>query len=121
LDQGKGTRNVNDESLVLHARYGDTNFVFCGDIESPAEAQLSPLLPKANVIKVPHHGSKTSSTAALLSAIEPNWSVFSAGRDNQFGHPHADVWERYRRTTRLLTATDGDVHFTSDGKRLTLR
>ena len=115
LDQGIGQDDLNNRSLVLNIRYGRTNFLFCGDIEAEAERRLSPLLPKADVIKVPHHGSRTSSTPALLEAVQPKWAVFSAGLNNRFGHPHPDVWARYHRSERLLTATDGDVSFTSNG------
>ena len=120
LDQHKETLSVNDESLVLQVRYGENNFLFCGDIEAQGEALLSPLLPTADVMKVPHHGSRTSSTDALLTAVDPQWAVFSAGRDNRFGHPHPEVWRRYRHATRLLTATDGEIHFSSNGTQLSL-
>ena len=115
LDQGIRQDDLNNRSLVVNVRYGRSNFLFCGDIEAEAEHRLSPLLPKADVIKVPHHGSRTSSTPALLEAVQPKWAVFSAGLNNRFGHPHPEVWARYHRSKRLLTATDGDVIFRSDG------
>jgi len=115
LDQGIDQDDMNNRSLVVNVRYGRSNFLFCGDIEAEAERRLSPLLPKADVIKVPHHGSRTSSTPALLDAVQPKWAVFSAGLNNRFGHPHPEVWARYHRSKRILTATDGDVSFSSDG------
>ncbi len=88
----------NDNSLVLRIRYGLRTFLFTGDIEAHAEERLlagadTPRL-SADVLKVPHHGSRTSSGSALLQAVAPSVAVISAGAVNRFGHPHAEVLER---------------------------
>jgi competence protein ComEC len=75
---------------------------------------------KSDVLKVGHHGSRSSSTAALLQVVAPRLSVASAGRANRFGHPHAEVVERLEAPGRTLLRTDqvGGVRLWSDGKRL---
>jgi competence protein ComEC len=74
------------------------------------------------VLKAPHHGSATSSTPALLSALRPAAVVFSAGRNNRFGHPHPAVVTRYRDLGAAMfsTAEDGAVILDTDGKTVTL-
>jgi competence protein ComEC len=78
------------------------------------------LLRQTDVLKVPHHGSKTSSTAAFLDLLRPAFAVMSAGFENSYGHPHPDVLERYqeRQACVLRTDLDGLVTVRSDGRRL---
>jgi competence protein ComEC len=93
-----------------------------GDIERQIEAELvaEGLLRKTDVLKVPHHGSKTSSTAEFLDLLRPAFAVMSAGYENSYGHPHAEVLERYqeRQACVLRTDLDGLVSVRSDGRRL---
>jgi len=89
----------NDNSFVLRIEYAGRSLLFTGDIEGHAERKLvkgaAPL--RADILKVPHHGSRTSSSEALLEAIEPRIAVISAGAWNPYGHPHAEVIERLQR------------------------
>lgn len=89
--------STNDRSLYIDLEYAGRRLVMPGDIEARAERWLAKRghLRAAEVMKVPHHGSKTSSTAALLEAVEPTAAIVSAGPDNPFGHPHARVVRRY--------------------------
>jgi len=89
----------NDNSLVLRIVYGGRALLFTGDIEAHAEAALlaSGRELRADVFKVPHHGSRTSSSEALLRAVRPELAVVSRGAVNPFGHPHPEVMERLRR------------------------
>ena len=93
-------------------------------MERPIEAELvaEGLVQQTDVLKVPHHGSKTSSTAAFLDLLHPSFAVISAGFENSYGHPHADVLERYeeRRICVLRTDLDGFVSVGTDGRRLKL-
>jgi competence protein ComEC len=88
----------NDNSLVLHISYAGRSLLFAGDIEAYAEDRLvrSQEL-RADVLKVAHHGSRTSSSEAFIRAVRPAIAIVSAGAANAFGHPHAEVMERLRR------------------------
>ena len=88
----------NDNSLVLHISYAGRSLLFAGDIEAYAEDRLvrSQEL-RADVVKVAHHGSRTSSSEAFIRAVRPAIAIVSAGAANAFGHPHAEVMERLRR------------------------
>jgi competence protein ComEC len=119
------TKPSNDDSLVMALDDGVINFLLPGDIEKKVENELvaegAPL--KAEFLKVPHHGSKTSSTDAFVAAVAPKFAVVSVGDGNQFGHPVDSVVERYAAAgVRFLrTDRDGEVTALSDGKDLTVR
>jgi competence protein ComEC len=123
FDEGHGP---NDNSFVLRLRHGRRSFLFTGDVERLAEAALlarhRPAL-RSDVLKVAHHGSRTSSTEPLLRAISPWLAVVSAGRGNRFGHPHAEVVARLGRLARHSLRTDvvGGVEVLSDGETLRVR
>ena len=88
----------NEDSVVLELRLGSVSVVLPGDIGREGEHALLPRLEPGRlvVLKAPHHGSATSSTAELLDVLRPAAVIFSAGRNNRFGHPHPAVVERYR-------------------------
>jgi competence protein ComEC len=112
----------NDESLVIRLDYGRRAFLFTGDIEAPAEAALlarnAPLA--CDVVKAPHHGSKSSSTPGFIRATGAAHVVFCAPRRSPFGHPHAEIVNRYREllpnARRWQTGPDGAVTFETDGR-----
>jgi competence protein ComEC len=112
----------NDDSVVLRLIYGSVAILMTGDIEEPAEAALvaAGVDLRADVLKVPHHGSKTSSTAALLDRVRPRCAIISVGERSRFGHPHRTVVERYQaRGIRLLeTGGNGTVTVETDGTSL---
>jgi competence protein ComEC len=112
----------NNDSLAFRVSYGRHAFLLSGDIERQIEAELvaQGLLRKTDVLKVPHHGSKTSSTAAFLDLLRPAFAVMSTGYENSYGHPHADVLARYeeRQACVLRTDLDGLITVRSDGRRL---
>lgn len=111
----------NEDSVVLDVGYGDVHLLLTGDVTGDAERQLH--ADAADVLKVPHHGSRTSSAAGFLAAVAPRLAVLSAGAHNPFGHPHPDVVERYRRAGALLLRTDrdGTVEVATDGRRIWVR
>ena len=115
----------NDDSLVLEIRHGQVSFVLPGDIGAEVEAELAALLAPSprRVLKVPHHGSRTSSSAAFIAALQPVVAVVSAGRDNRFGHPHPAVLRSYARagTALLETGRSGAIEVCSDGRRIRVR
>ena len=116
LDEDK-----NDDSLVIKLSYGAVDVLFTGDIEKSAEARLidSGQDLRAEVLKVPHHGSRTSSSAPFLDAVQPRCAIFSLGKGNQYQFPHADVVTRYQLRECRLWRTDQAAAITlrTDGRR----
>lgn len=108
-----GSRN-NNSSCVLLVERGDTRILLPGDVESGVERQLvDPHLANLTVLVAPHHGSKTSSSAAFVRQLAPDHVVFSAGFNHHFGHPHGEVVTRYKAVGSRLwyTAHSGALHF----------
>lgn len=112
----------NDDSVVLDVRYGRVSILLTGDIGRDVEPRVAARLEPAavRVLKVPHHGSAASSTAAFLAAARPAVAVVSAGRYNLFGHPAPAVVARYRAAgiALLRTDRDGAVMAATDGTRV---
>ena len=108
-----------NNGLVVRLVYGETSFLFTGDIGSDAERDLvnSGVFIESTVLKVPHHGSKYSSSYVFLRAVNPEYAVISVGKDNTYGHPTEDALSRYHDQGAKLFRTDlyGDVLFISDG------
>lgn len=117
-----GHSEVNENSVVLRLRYRDIAFLFPGDVEENAETALvaSGETLRADVLKVPHQGSRTSSTEPFLQEVRPRVAVLSVGRTNPFGHPHRQTLERYERLRVRVYRTDQDgaVTVASDGRTL---
>ena len=102
-------RTVNDNSLVVALRYRGRTLVFAGDVEAEGEDGLVAAgIGPADVVKVAHHGSPTSSTAAFVAAIRPGLAVISCGAANAFGFPSPDVVERWRTAGADIARTDRD-------------
>jgi competence protein ComEC len=100
-------RSVNDNSLVVVIRYAGRSLLFTGDLEEEGEEQLVAAgLHPVDVVKVAHHGSKTSSTPAFVAATRPEIAVISCGVANQFGFPAAAVVERWREVGARVERTD---------------
>ena len=104
-------KSSNDNSLVAKVMYGDISILFPGDISVFAEARLSDT--KADILKVAHHGSVTSTGESFIKSTDPKYSVISVGADNPYGHPAASVVERCERQGSCVLRTDisGDIHF----------
>jgi competence protein ComEC len=115
----------NNDSEVIEIRYRGVSFVFTGDIDREVERMIVPSFEAApiRILKVPHHGSATSSSAAFLRALRPDIAVISAGRGNTFGHPAADVLQRYRDAGAAIYRTDQDgaVNVETDGTTVRVR
>lgn len=114
--------SANDRSLVILLRYGRFTFLATGDISASVEGTLAGRLRPIDVLKVPHHGSRTSSSPAFLAAVRPRIAVISCGRRNPFGLPDPTVVERLRKTGALVftTATDGTLQIVTDGRTFTV-
>jgi competence protein ComEC len=115
----------NSDSLVLELRYGDVSMLLTGDIGREIEEELLPtldLLPTV-VLKVPHHGSGTSSSDAFVEKVRPVAALIGVGRGNIYGHPVPHVLDRYTRvgTEVFRTDRDGQIDVSTDGARLSVR
>jgi competence protein ComEC len=106
----------NDASLVLRVRYGQTVFLFTGDLGDEGEQTLAGLV-QADVVKVPHHGSSSGSSPGLVQAVGARWAVFSLAPGNRFGFPRPEVVERWRASgAEVLRTDEGAIRFLSDGR-----
>lgn len=117
-----GAPSRNNDSVVLRLRFGGRVFLLTGDIEKEAEAALTGAGDelRCDVIKVAHHGSRTSSTEAFVNAAHPTYAVISVGLDSPFGHPHQEVVERWRTSGAevLSTGQRGTITVSTDGNDL---
>jgi competence protein ComEC len=111
----------NEDSVVLYVRFGEVALLLSGDILGETERRLDP--PPALVVKVPHHGSRSSSGPRFVSATRPRVAIVSVGARNPFSYPHPEVLRRYREVGALLLRTDldGAVEVATDGRRLWVR
>ena len=118
------SHDVDNNGVVLRLTWGKVSFLFTADIREEAEFELSGQRTnlKSTVLKVAHHGSRTSTTSQFLAAVNPEVAVISVGADNTFGHPSPEVMERL--VNRLgednvyRTDEDGTIEFITDGERL---
>jgi competence protein ComEC len=102
--------NENNDSLVMKVESKSLSVLFTGDIETEAEESMVQLghWLKSDIIKVPHHGSKTSNTPAFIETVRPRVAVVSVGKNNPFKHPHAETIQRYRDAGLNIFRTDRD-------------
>ncbi|MFB3915228.1 MAG: ComEC/Rec2 family competence protein [Terriglobales bacterium] len=117
-DLPSSPRHKNDDSLVMKISYGNTSALLEGDAEKQVERYLVREEPRADLLKVAHHGSKTSTTPELLRAVRPRYAVISSGAGNRFGHPRREVLERLAAARAITYRTDtlGATTFYLDGK-----
>lgn len=118
----RGNRPENNDSLAFRIVYGERSFLLTGDLERAEEGRLlaEQRVQHSDVLKVGHHGSRTSTIDPFLEAVNPSIAVISAGFENSFGHPHPDVLGRLhaRHTAILRTDLGGLATVRTDGKRL---
>ena len=111
----------NDGSMFVKVTRDTASAVFSGDATAEAEVVASTQGDwRAEVMKAGHHGSKTSTSFSWLRAVSPKWFVVSCGKDNRYGHPHAQTIERATGAgaSILRTDTDGDIHFGLQGNQI---
>ena len=125
LGPQKAYEEPNDTSIVLKISYGETAFLFTGDAERAAEADIldAGYDLSATVLKVGHHGSDTSTSYPFLREIMPEYAVISVGADNPYGHPTEATLSRLRDAGAAVYRTDlqGTIICTSDGERVTFQ
>lgn len=110
--------NLNNWSVAVRVDYGETSFLFTGDAEQEAEMDLcaSGFKLKADVLKLGHHGSSTSTTAEFLEAVAPDAVVISCGTDNSYGSPSKKTMKKVEELEVYRTDEQGDIVASSDGK-----
>lgn len=125
-DDGFISKTTNDRSSFFLLKYGEHEIIFTGDASTRVEKfvtkKFSPLL-KADILKVGHHGSKTSSGENFLSFVQPKISLISAGINNKFKHPSKNILERLEKYSTEILRTDlsGAVLLISDGNKLEIK
>jgi len=122
---GSFVKNPNDNSVVIMLEYKENRFLFTGDAESATERKLVGMGTdlKADVLKVGHHGSNTSTTEGFLSEIKPQVAVIEVGAKNRYGHPRKEVLGRLEKNgiKYYRTDTDGTVEIVSDGNNFKIK
>lgn len=123
LSPAKNYQDSNDCSIVLRLTHGNNTFLFTGDAEEEAENDMlaSGMDLSADVLKVGHHGSHTSTSDAFLDVVSPTYAVISCETGNSYGHPHAETLNKLRAAGVQMFRTDdqGTITVTSDGSTLT--
>jgi competence protein ComEC len=113
---------ANNDGLVLRVTYGARSVLFTADIEKEAETAVAAerIDLRSEVVKVAHHGSKTSSTDAFVAATNPGIAVISVGRTSIFGHPNKEVVDRWRASGAqvMTTGERGTISLIMDGRSL---
>lgn len=116
--------NFNDEGVVARLEYGEISFLLTGDVTAGGETDLIQTGEqiKATVLKVGHHGSRTSTTQQFLDAVDPVLAIVTTGIKNQFGHPHEDVIERLETHLNpesvFVTRNNGTLTVSTNGERV---
>lgn len=116
-------KSLNEMSVVTRLDYGESSFLFTGDIEKYSEKSIvaSNINIDVDVLDVPHHGSKGSSSNEFLSKITPKFAVISCGENNDYGHPHKEAVERIGEYCEInRTDLSGNILIKSDGKTITV-
>lgn len=122
----KSYADPNDTSIVIRVEYGESSFLFTGDMEVTAENDMLDYWGdrvdwQSDVLKVGHHGSNTSTGYRFLYEVDPDYGVISVGEGNSYGHPHAEPLSRFQDAGVTLMRTDylGTVVAVTDGKEIT--
>jgi competence protein ComEC len=124
-DTDENAVSDNNQSVVMRIIYGTRKFLLTGDIEKETESELlkQPELLQADVVKVAHHGSRTSSTQDFIQAAKARLAIIPVGIESPYGHPHAEVVERWKNAnvTILTTGENGTISVSTDGQDLQLK
>ena len=112
------SNDLNDHSIVLRVDFGNTSFLFTGDAETKSENKqlITGLNLEADVLKVGHHGSKTSTSEYFINKIKPKYSIISVGENNLYNHPNNETLLNLNKSKILRTDKDGTIKFTINNK-----
>lgn len=124
LSPNSQSNNLNNMSVVLKITYGETEFLFQGDSETKIENDLirADYDIDVDVLKIGHHGSKTSTSSKYLEATSPEIAVISSGYGNNYGHPNGEILKRLdgSEITTFITSLNGDIVISSNGEKITV-
>jgi competence protein ComEC len=117
---GKNLSDSNNYSVVGRLIYKNFSALFTGDIEKSVENKLieSGVHLKSSIIKIAHHGSKTSSSENFLKVVNALMAIIEVGKDNKYGHPHQEVLDRLKNLLVLQTGINGNIQILTDGNKL---
>lgn len=118
--KGEKYESLNNYSAVLYVTYGNTRFLFAGDAEQLSESQMMDYEIRSDVLKVPHHGSRTSSSEKFIAKVNPRIAVIPCGKDNEYGHPHQETLDMLKDAEVYRTDKNGDITIHTDGATLTV-
>ncbi|XOB41071.1 MAG: ComEC/Rec2 family competence protein [Candidatus Nealsonbacteria bacterium] len=120
--EGQNIKNTNNSSIIARLVFNNNSFLFLGDAYKSIERKLikENIYLASDILKVGHHGSKTSTSKELLEAVSPQTAVISAGKDNKYGHPHQEVLDILNDYGIKVLRTDeiGDIKIISDGQNI---
>lgn len=118
--QTKEYDNENDNSNVIYTELNGYKFMFMGDASTTTEKEILSKynLPNIDVLKVGHHGSKTSSGKEFINEIKPKYSIISAGKNNRYGHPNKEVLNNLKNSKIYRTDRDGSIMFRIKNNKL---
>jgi competence protein ComEC len=120
--EGKEIKDANDTSVVSKLVLGEISFLFTGDISKSIENKIikSGADTDVDVLKISHHGSKTSSSAGFVESVSPEYAVISCGKDNSYGHPHGETLEVLEKYGINIFRTDlqGDIKLTMKNNKI---
>ena len=122
--EGEEVKDFNSSSIVAKLIYGQNGFLFTGDTTRSIEKELaeSNINLASDVLKVAHHGSRTSSSEIFLEKVFPQIAVISVGKDNSYGHPHQEVLDVLKKYAKILrTDLEGDIKILCDSQSLKLK
>ena len=121
VDNSDASEALNETSIVVELTYGDTKYLFMGDIS--AKVEKSKTWEKVDVLKVAHHGSKTGTSLNFLQQTNPTYAIISAGKNNRYNHPDYEVLERLKEKNLkeeniFITKEHGTIWMKSDGNSI---
>ena len=123
--EGKTLGDSNNTSIIIRLVFGENSFLFTGDAYQSAERELiqREINIDSDVLKVGHHGSKTSSSEEFIKKVSPEIAVIPTGKDNPYGHPHPEVLETLDKYGIRILRTDlnGDIKILCDSQSLKLK
>lgn len=117
---GEEEKDLNDTSIILKVTYQDISFLFTGDASTKVEKSLNKQDLPSTVLKLGHHGSSTATNEEFLTAVNPTYAIISAGKNNQYNHPHTKVLELLKNHNIKVYRTDenGSIKMTTDGTKI---
>ena len=117
---GSDESNLNDSSILLRLDYGNTSYLFTGDISSKIESKILDSDINVDVLKVSHHGSNYSTSSKFLNKVNPKYAIILVGKNNNYNHPSSSILKRLKSKNVIIYRTDinGTIKLISDGSNI---